>query len=470
MLTRLAVTATLPFRPRRWDWRVALSCAEFTLGITCLFIMEVYWPAFNNYLIQPGLLPPSTTNPYITSEGGAPPPAYFAFWAYIAYIFASTPTADGSAHKSLLRAFGTVLGAFSAWLGAIICSGGSYDPYPDINPAGLAVWLTVTALGFSYWFMPDGPRALMGWDPDIGFFPFYFTMVQAICALDIYGGGATRDAIVVNRMVANLVGILMALIMSFLPPQLRGNDPGRLKQMVGHMKATTTDGLKLLLSEKDSASQKEELDQLRSEFQEKGEADYKKAQFYITISNLYTKSPILKMDPKIPQQMTSIMMTGSLVYIFLLFAGRYAEEANSSDDENAVDDDGLVFRNALQMALARIEQPQKEVDLMDSNHEMTLNQRLLIRMASQLIRCLEKHEDILKQVPVPSKYLTLKPEGEYDNRPADDARATAAAAISATNAATASAAVANSAAKTSSVAAAAAKATSTTSSETTTIE
>ena len=408
VIKRLAMTATLPFRPHRWNWRVVLHDAEYTLGITLLVIMEVYWRGYRDFALTPGWLPPDTTNPFVTSDS-SPPPNLFAGWALLAYIFASMPTVEGSTKKGLLRAAGTIAGAFSAWIAVLVCSGGSYDPNPDISPVALGAWLAVTGPFFAYWFIPPGPAALMGFDPDVGYFSMYFVMTQAVVAMDIYGGSGTRGEVVVNRIVGNLTGIAMAMVVAWLPPQVRGSDPVWLQRMVGHMTQVTTKGLRLLLS--DGIAKSEAFEHLGEEYTKEASAAYNQASFYVKDATRFLKAPFFKMDPKIPQQMTTLMFTGSSVYLFLLAAGTYEEDRTKQKDKQATDDGDALFRDCIRLALAHLDEPQNDVELADLKNKclasrLTPDQRVLLSMVYNILLSLEEHDAILKQVPVPSKYLT----------------------------------------------------------------
>jgi len=75
-------------------------CVKYTLGMTLLLVLGVYWPAYNNnYVIAEKSDPLKSA--YAVQNGG---------WTIVAYCFATTQTAEGSVKKGILRMAGTVTG------------------------------------------------------------------------------------------------------------------------------------------------------------------------------------------------------------------------------------------------------------------------------------------------------------------------------------------------------------------------
>jgi hypothetical protein len=60
---------------------------------------------------------------------------------------------------------------------------------------------------------------------DHGYFAMYYVMVLAIISLEVFLGNGPRDALTVNRIVATLTGVLMAMVISVVPPNVYGGDP-----------------------------------------------------------------------------------------------------------------------------------------------------------------------------------------------------------------------------------------------------
>lgn len=103
----------------------------------------------------------------------------------MAYAFAWRPTHEGTVKKGIQRILGTALGGFFGWLSVIVCSW-SYDDDAEINPYGLIAWLTIiTMLCTYFWSLPSGVAAHFGQDKDHGYVAMYFTMTQALIALEV---------------------------------------------------------------------------------------------------------------------------------------------------------------------------------------------------------------------------------------------------------------------------------------------
>lgn len=101
------------------------------------------------------------------------------------YAFAWRPTHEGTVKKGIQRVLGTALGGFSAWIGIIVCSW-SYDNDAPVNPYGLIAWLTIfTMLCAYFWTLGTGVGAHFGQDKDHGYVGMYFSMTQALIALEV---------------------------------------------------------------------------------------------------------------------------------------------------------------------------------------------------------------------------------------------------------------------------------------------
>jgi hypothetical protein len=210
ILHRLAFALTLPFKPGRWSLPDVLWASKLSLGFVILLIMTVYWDGYANFAIE---------------ESRFQIGAVYYGWNMLGYAFAWRPTVEGTVKKGIQRALGTALGGFMAWLGIIVASW-SYDDDAEINPYGLVAWLTVTStLIGGYLSVDKGIAARMGGGYDHGYTGTYFIMTEALIALEVYAGQGSKNGLTANRLVATLTGVFMAMIMSSLPPTVRGGDP-----------------------------------------------------------------------------------------------------------------------------------------------------------------------------------------------------------------------------------------------------
>jgi hypothetical protein len=216
----------------------ALWSLKFTLGSVALFAASIYWDRYSNFAIK-------------TNQGTSG--AVFSGWQLLAYVFTFQATMEGSVKKGLLRGLGTCLGGFMAWLGVIVCSW-SYDDNAEINPYGLIAWLTIAA-GIAGYFMVDpGVAARFGKSQDHGFTGEYFLLVMSLIAIDVFRDSGSKNALVANRIVANLAGIAMAMLVASMPPSRKGSDPKHAFEYWTALRDSFVRLLKTLLNEEERDS------------------------------------------------------------------------------------------------------------------------------------------------------------------------------------------------------------------------
>eukprot|EP00536_Pseudo-nitzschia_multiseries_P003499 jgi/Psemu1/323052/estExt_fgenesh1_pg.C_540018 len=214
-------------------------CAKYALGMTLLLVFLIYWPAFRENFV-------------IATEEDDPYRSLFALqnggWAIVAYGFATTQTVEGSVKKGLLRMAGTVTGALSAWLALVACEDQRF-PF-HYNTYGIVAWLTATSFVATFVSTERGFAARVGLSSDFAYGPIYFVITQVI----IVGYGyyyyqeESRYEITINRMVANLVGIAMAIVLAIVPPGIWGGDPSHCLSMVRYHQSQTARAIELVLS------------------------------------------------------------------------------------------------------------------------------------------------------------------------------------------------------------------------------
>jgi len=145
-IIRMLEALTFPLRPSTWDMRALLWWIEFTLGSVAIFARQVFWNKFADLAV-----------PTVTGDSGA----VFSGWAMLAYCFTFQPTMECTIKKGILRALGTCLGGFMAWLGVIVCSW-SYDDDAEINPYGFIAWLTIWCTIATHFTVEKGAAGRMG--------------------------------------------------------------------------------------------------------------------------------------------------------------------------------------------------------------------------------------------------------------------------------------------------------------------
>ena len=126
--------------------------------------------------------------------------------------------------KGLLRMIGTCLGGLAAWIGLMLCSL-SYDGTSPANPFAWIAWLVVCLFMGNFSGKGKGISAFFGMDYSTGFAPFYFLITLSIVGMEAFYGVYEVNTGVANRVIANLLGIAMAMLVSILPPYYSGKDP-----------------------------------------------------------------------------------------------------------------------------------------------------------------------------------------------------------------------------------------------------
>lgn len=67
--------------------------------------------------------------------------------------------------------------------------------------------------------------AFLGMEYDTPFFSFYYNLTLNIVGMDSFYGAYTVNAGATNRILVNLTGMAMAMLVSILPPYYSGKDP-----------------------------------------------------------------------------------------------------------------------------------------------------------------------------------------------------------------------------------------------------
>lgn len=323
------------FKPRDY-WDKAMHCVKFTAGFMALVCMTVYWDDFRNYAIETGY--PNTGEVYppdkFVNETPASPNLYSG-WLIIAYIFSTQPTTEASVKKGLLRACGTCLGAFVSWFGLLVCSGFDYDGNgANINPYGLCAWLWFFSLfPGSYFIIDDGPTARMGMNKDHGWWAMYFNLTLVLTALNVFSASDQRDEIITNRLVANLTGIAMSMVIALFPPQLWGGDPNRALDILSDERKYLAEALKAVLDCKEDRDangedrgRAAELEALHDDYLALFTPKRKDTMYLIKNATRLARFPrFFKVDPRLMVQMDRLSVVGNVVGSILVFA-RYIDE------------------------------------------------------------------------------------------------------------------------------------------------
>jgi hypothetical protein len=267
-----------------------------------MFVASVYWNKYSDFAIE-------------TNKGTSG--AVFTGWQMLAYTFTFQATMECTVKKGLMRGLGTCLGGFMAWLGVIICSW-SYDDDAVINPYGLIAWLTIASGIAGYFTVEPGFAARLGKGYDHGFTGEYFILALSLIALEVYHGAGSKNALTVNRIVSNLAGIGMAMLVAWIPPRRKGSDPKyaveywtALRDSFGHL-------LQTLLNEEERDSIKS--DDFKTNFLNYPSFKRRTVLYFTKNAGCMKALPFLRVDERLLPLVEAMAMNESLLAYLLEIA------------------------------------------------------------------------------------------------------------------------------------------------------
>lgn len=296
------------FKPPFYDLPKFAWAVKFAAGFTALVCMTVYWDAYKRLEIP---------------VSGYPVGAHFAGWNLIAYSAATTQTVEGTVKKGLLRAVGTCCGGFGGWLALTWC--GTSIP-------GHVAWLTVTTAIASYVGSERGVKARMGLSKDFGWFPMYYAMTQSLVVFTVLTGGGGKEEIAVNRIIANLTGVAMAIVMAVIPPGVYGGDPKYAKTLLRKDRELTADALRVLLEpmspddDEEFGARADRIDKHRMDALPKIKVLRNEAKDLSSDAGQFHRLPYCKVDPNLPRQLQDIISLGAAMFTMLGFCSEMLRE------------------------------------------------------------------------------------------------------------------------------------------------
>ena len=77
---------------------------------------------------------------------------------------------------------------------------------------------------------------MFGSSYDLGAFAKYFTLTLSLIMLEVEAEVGSKNEIIVNRIVATLTGVVMAVVFQLIPPNIKGNDFDRLQRYCDALK------------------------------------------------------------------------------------------------------------------------------------------------------------------------------------------------------------------------------------------
>ncbi|KAL3906711.1 MAG: hypothetical protein SGILL_009164 [Bacillariaceae sp.] len=367
-VAKFASVATLPFQPKRWNFFATVWAFEIAAGYILLLILSVYSSEW-------------------TDLGIGTDASYYSGWHLLGYAFALRPTSGGTFKKGLARELGTILGAFIAWLGAIICAG-TFDEGATLNPYGVVAWLTVTNMIAIYFVTFSGPKAYFGPIPDNKFPIMYFVMTNSMLLLEIDDGSGDRDAIVINRIIATATGVVMAILITSLPPQIKGYNPDRVQRYCDSLKDTMVFLLENLILCDPEHDFEEDHSKLKDT---KWLGD--RETFYANDINMLSWLPVYQLHP----QFLPLLEHMKITEVFM--------DALIDASAKSLKDDKLFFREHRELfgtVVETLKEPKLPADLEDAPK---LKKRLaseesgaIVDSLKTILYRLKKHEDLMELI------------------------------------------------------------------------
>ncbi|KAL8455764.1 hypothetical protein Emag_000338 [Eimeria magna] len=216
-LKRLFVTplSWLIFWRLRWRgsqawWKNPESwyAIKLIIGLICIFACGLYLPAFRTY--SWGI--PLTDRPILLDFSEEGVTTRMVPWFLLGYITVLQTTYNGTMHRALCRTLGILLGSFSGWVGL---------KWWGSNITGLIIFCAVTVF-LDIVIFADRDQPLDGFHKQWGYAGIVFTYTQslivALASDDLGGLAGDTNYLVVTRILSNLMGILLAVVMAHLPP------------------------------------------------------------------------------------------------------------------------------------------------------------------------------------------------------------------------------------------------------------
>ncbi|KAL8449802.1 hypothetical protein Emed_002765 [Eimeria media] len=216
-LKRLFVTplSWLAFWKLRWRgpqawWKdpEAWYAIKLVVGLICIFACGLCLPAFRTY--SWGV--PLTDRPILLDFSDEGVTTRMVPWFLLGYITVMQTTYNGTMHRALGRTLGILLGSFFGWVGL---------KWWGSNLTGLIIFCAVTVF-LDIFIFADSEQPLDGFHKQWGYAGIVFTYTQSLIvtlAIDDLGGLAgDTNYLVTTRILSNLMGILLAVVMAHVPP------------------------------------------------------------------------------------------------------------------------------------------------------------------------------------------------------------------------------------------------------------
>jgi hypothetical protein len=128
-------------------------------------------------------------------------------------------------------------------------------------------------------------------------------------------GAGTGDELVVNRLVSNLIGIAMAVLLSVIPPNVMGGNPKWARKVLDEVKSTLVTMARLLLD--GDTCQLQKIEKLHKSYSKRINLLQGDALYLMEDAERMSVFPFYKVDPVLHEQVMTLAVTSSFVSVLL---------------------------------------------------------------------------------------------------------------------------------------------------------
>lgn len=143
----------------------------------------------------------------------------------------------------------------------------------------------------------------------------YLTLTMVLIALEAFLGAGGKNGLTLNRIVATISGVLMAIIISFLPPHVNGRDPEHTRDYVNAL----NDAFMLLLRTfaDENESSRITSDDARKTFLSTAKKKRQFAAFVLNDADMLRFLPFLRVNEKLRSVLEMATVTEAMIYHLL---------------------------------------------------------------------------------------------------------------------------------------------------------
>lgn len=161
---------------------------------------------------------------------------------------------------------------------------------------------------------------------------FTFVLTQTVIVMEYLAGAGNGDGdeLVVNRIVANVVGILMATLLAIIPPTCKGSDPQRYETLLEEIKTSSVSFIAAVLEDTENDARIEKLKKLRKGFSLRFGLARTNVKCLLEDAIRGTMFPVYKIDEAIEEQSIQLTATSSFVSFWMDAAVEAIQKGNGS--------------------------------------------------------------------------------------------------------------------------------------------